>query len=149
MLARKWYRFGSLAVALALGLCWTLLHHNQYSEAQIKKGKTRLAETKFLMRGAVGPNCSALAKLVKDEPKDDKGWEALACHASILNELSYVLLEDGRCPDQSWADACKALRESSSKLRDAADAKKLEAAQGAFKGVTGSCSACHKVHKGK
>jgi hypothetical protein len=71
------------------------------SDAQVKKGKSRSAETKYLMRGIVASHCGSAANLVKTEPANDKAWDALACHASVLNELSYVLMDDGRCPPKS------------------------------------------------
>jgi cytochrome c556 len=138
----------TLAVLAVVGLL--ALVAGQPSSAQVKKGKTRLAETKFLMRGVSQPNCAAIGALLKDKgPADDKAWEQVLCHAEILNELSYLLMDDGRCPDKDWAGAAKTLRECSGKVAEAAAAKKLEDAQKAFKALTGACGACHKVHKGK
>jgi cytochrome c556 len=136
----------SFALATAM-LAWALT--GQTGEAQIKKGKDHAAQTKYLMRGVVGSGCGSIGGLLKKGPSDDKAWEALACHASILNEMSYVLMDDGRCPDKVWAGAAKALRESSAKVLAAAEAKDLESAQTAFKGVTASCAACHTAHKAK
>jgi hypothetical protein len=146
MFSNRWFRRGFLGLVV-LGLCWAL--STQPSEGQVKRGKSRAAATKYLMRGVVAANCGALGKLVKAEPTDDKGWDTIACHASILNEASYVLMDDGRCPGKNWADACKTLREGSQKLIDAANAKQLESAQTAFKGMTAACSACHSQYKGK
>ncbi len=139
------FRVGGLLALLACGLALTL--SQQTSEAQVQKGKTRVAATKYLMRGIVQSNCAATGKMLKDGPKDDKGWDTLACHASILNEASYLLLDDGRCPDKTWADAAKTLRGCSAKLLTAANEKKLEDAQAAFKALTGACASCHKAHK--
>jgi hypothetical protein len=120
------------------------------AEAQKTKGKTRPAETKFLMRGVNQPNCKALADLLKDKgPADDKAWETATCHATILNEMSFVLMDDGRCPDKDWAGAAKALREGSAKVVEAAKAKNAADAQAAFKNVTAACADCHKVHREK
>ena len=119
------------------------------AEAQKTKGKTRAAEMKFLMRGVCQPNCAALGKLLKDGPADDKAWETALCHASILNEFGYVLMDDGRCPDKDWAAAAKTLRECSLKVVEATRAKDKAAAEAAFKKLTSSCSACHSVHKVK
>jgi cytochrome c556 len=120
----------------------------QEAAAQKTKGKTRAAETKYLMRGVNQPNCAALAGLLKDKgPVDDKAWDTAACHASILNEMSYLLMDDGRCPDKDWAGAAKQLREGSAQVLEAARAKNLADAQAAFKTVTGACASCHKAHK--
>ncbi len=132
-------------LVFVLGLGLLLL--GQVAEAQKTKGKTRLAETKYLMKGISQAHCAALGKVLKDKPADAKAWEQVALHASILNELSYTLMEDGRCPDKDWAGAAKTLRECSGKVLDAAKAKDAAAANGAFKALTGACATCHKAHK--
>ena len=49
------------------------------ASAQVKKGKTRPAATKYLMRGIMQPNCAGLGKLLKgDGPADDKAWDTAA-----------------------------------------------------------------------
>jgi len=115
--------------------------------AQVKKGKTRLLLTKQLMGGLVQPNCKAIGDGLKEEPKDDKAWAALATHAALLNESSYVLMADGRCPDEVWADAATKLREGSAAVYTNIEAKDLEGARAAFKTMMESCGACHKTHK--
>ena len=137
----------TLPLAMAAALVWGT--PSQFGLAQIKKGKDRAAETKYLMRGVVSAHCGSIGALLKKGPSDDKAWDTLACHASILNEMSYTLMDDGRCPDKVWAGASKSLRESSAKVLEAAKAKNLEDAQTAFKGVTGACAACHSEHKTK
>lgn len=140
---------GKIAMIAGAVLLLTLVI-SQTADAQKTKGKTRAAETKYLMRGVNQPHCAAVAGLLKDKgPGDDKAWDTLACHASILNEMSYLLMDDGRCPDKDWAGAAKDLRENSAKVLVAARAKDLADAQGAFKGVTAACAACHKVHREK
>lgn len=134
---------------MALALCTVGLLAWQSALAQIKKGKTRPAATKFLMRGINQPNCASLAKLLKETPSDDKTWETISCHAALLNEMSYVLMEDGRCPDATWANGAKTLREGSAALLAAAEKKDVEAARAAFKTLTAGCAACHKAHRSK
>lgn len=138
---------GRSAVGLGL-LALAVLVWNQTAEGQKTKGKTRPAATKQLMGGISGPNCGSLAKLLKDGPADDKGWATAAQNAALLNELSYILMEDGRCPDKVWKGAAETLRGCSAKVLEAAEAKDLEAAKGAFKKMLGACSTCHKAHKG-
>jgi cytochrome c556 len=143
----KKFRSGK-TLALFLAFAVAGLFSAAPAEAQKTKGKTRPAETKYLMRGINQPHCAAIGGLLKDKgPADDKAWDTLACHASILNELSYVLMDDGRCPDKDWLGAAKDLRESTARVLDAARAKNLTDAQTAFKGVTGACATCHKAHK--
>lgn len=120
------------------------------SAAQKTKGKTRASQTKYLMRGIVQPNCKGLADLLKDSgPADDKAWDTAACQASCLNEASYLLMDDGRCPDGVWAGATKTLRENSALALAAIEKKDLDGTKAAFKSLTGACAACHKAHKSK
>jgi hypothetical protein len=120
----------------------------QAGDAAVTKGKSRAAQTKFLMRGVTQPNCAAVSKLLKDAgPADDKAWEDLTCHASLLNEMGYQLLDDGRCPDKTWADAAKTLQAESAKVIAAAESKNLADAQASFKAMTAACGSCHQAHK--
>ncbi|MBI1312640.1 hypothetical protein GC176_15210 [bacterium] len=116
-------------------------------DAKITKGNTRAAQTKYLMRGIVKPNCGGLGGLLKAGPKTDEEWDTAACNASCLSEMGHVLMADGRCPDKAWADAAKALREGSDAVLAAIEAKDADAANAAFTTATGSCAACHKAHK--
>jgi cytochrome c556 len=133
-----------LAAVAAVGLSLAFVS----AEAQVARGKTRAAETRFLMRGITQPNCKGIGELLKESgPADDKAWETLTCHASCLNELSFSLMQDGRCPDGTWAGAAKSLGEGSAAVLAAAEKKDAEAARGAFKTVTTSCKTCHDAHK--
>lgn len=116
--------------------------------AQKTKGKTRPAATKQLMKGIMQPNCAALAAALKESgPADDDAWSAAEIQAACLNEMSYLLMDDGRCPDGDWANAAKSLRSGSEAALKALEDKDLAAAQVAFKQATSACAACHKVHK--
>ncbi len=117
------------------------------SLAQVKKGKTRLLTTEQLMEGLVAPNCGAIGEALKGDPADDKAWKELTTKAALLNEASYVLMDDGRCPDATWAGASKALREESAALVAKLEAKDLDGARTTFKTMTGACGTCHKAHK--
>lgn len=132
--------FAGLAVVALVGLSLTI-------EAQVKKGKTRPLTTKQMMAGLVKPQCAGLGDALKATPADDKAWEELATRAALLNEASYSLMDDGRCPDGVWAGAAKKLREASEAVLAKIAAKDHPGAQEAFKGVTGSCGDCHKAHK--
>lgn len=115
--------------------------------AQVKQGKTRLLKTKQLMKGLVAANCGAIGEGLKAAPADDKAWDDLITKAALLNEASYILVDDGRCPDAVWADAAKALGEGNAQLVAKLEAKDAAGAQEAFKAMTQACAACHKVHK--
>ncbi len=137
-----------LALLSAFGLCLFMGAGEERATAQVAKGKTRPATTRFLMKGITLPNCKGAGELLKESgPADDKAWETLACHASCLNELSFSLMQDGRCPDGVWAGAAKSLGEGSSAVLAAVEKKDLDAAKAGFKTVTDSCKSCHDAHK--
>jgi hypothetical protein len=114
---------------------------------QVKQETTRPLTTKQLMAGLNGPNCSALGKGLKAGPADEEAWENLALNAALLNEASYILIADGRCPGADWADAATVLREESQKVLNDIDARNLEGARAAFAAMTKSCGACHSKYK--
>ncbi len=141
----KWRVTGIVIVAALVG---SVLMQQGPATAQIKKGKTRTAETKYLMRGIVKAHCGGLGGLLKgDGPKTDEQWDTAACHASCLNELSHSLMADGRCPDKTWKEACDTLRGCSEVVLKAVKDKDAKKASSAFSALTKSCGACHKAHK--
>ena len=118
--------------------------------AQIKKGKTRPATTAQLMKGLVKPSCEALKKGLEASPASDEAWQELALRAALLNESSFTLMDDGRCPDAIWSDALtKFLRPGSAAALQAIEAKDYDATKVAFATVMQSCKACHEQHKPK
>jgi hypothetical protein len=133
-------------VILGLGIGFT----QQAANGQKTKGKTRPAPTVMLMQGIMFPNCSALAGFLKgDGPKTPRDWGKVELHATILNEMSYIVMDDGRCPDKVWKGAAETLRGCSKKVLEAAAAKDTKAAQAAFKKLTAACATCHAAHKPK
>lgn len=117
------------------------------ADAQVKKGKTRPATTKQLMSGIVQPHCAAIGEAVKQAPADDAAWEKVATHAAVLNEISYTLMDDGRCPDAEWANASTILRTASDAVLVKAQAKDHAGVSAEFAKLTESCGVCHKAHK--
>src|SRR6185436_5235489 len=64
--------------------------------AQVKQGKSRAMKTSQLMKGIVKPHCDALKKGVSETaPDSDEAWQKMAVNAAVLNEISYVLMDDG------------------------------------------------------
>ena len=105
----------TVAVVVVVGLGIGL---SQKASGQKTKGKTRLAPTISLMQGIMNPNCTALAALLKGEgPKDLRSWGKVQLHAAVLNEMSYVVMEDGRCPDKVWKGAAETLRKDRKSTR--------------------------------
>jgi cytochrome c556 len=135
-----------VVVAMGIGVGFGLIMAGT-AMAQ-KKGKSRAAATKYLMRGITQAHCKGLGELLKDSgPADEKAWDTAACHASCLNEISYVIMDDGRCPDGVWKGAAENLREGSAGVLAATEKKDLDTAKESFKKVTGACGSCHKAHK--
>lgn len=136
---RNWVCVG-LALVGIVSVTWV-------SQAQVTKGKTRLAKTKQLMAGLVRPACAGIGEGLKEAPKDDAAWTDLQTKAALLNEASYLLMDDGRCPDGDWAGAATTLRETSAAVLAKLEAKDHAGASAEFQKLTGSCASCHKVHK--
>jgi cytochrome c556 len=138
----------SVKAIVALGMSLGLLLAGSSVEAQKTKGKSRASTTKYLMAGISQPHCKALGDQLKSSgPFGEKAWDTAACHAACLNELSYLLMDDGRCPDATWAEAVKSLRTGSAAALQAAKDQDLAAAKAAFKQVTQGCATCHKAHR--
>jgi hypothetical protein len=139
----------STRFALILGVCASLVA-TAVVTAQVKKGKTRAMKTAQLMKAVVKPNCGAIKKGLETAPANDEAWDDLAAAAAVLNEASYILMDDGRCPDGVWADAAtKTLRDGSADLLKAIEAKDHGSAKAAFGSMMGSCKSCHEKHKEK
>lgn len=135
------------AAAVALVAVFTM---SGTSTLEAKQGKTRPMKISQLMGGTVKPHCDALKKGLESAPKDDKAWDRLATAAALLNEASFSLMDDGRCPDKIWLTAAtKTLREGSASLLKAIDGHNLDKAKAAFAATTKSCKACHDEHKKK
>jgi cytochrome c556 len=144
---KKGLHFKAWALLTALGL---VLMGVSVVQAQVKKGKSRPLQTSHLMKGVVKPHCEALKKGLEGGPTTDEAWDGLAVHAALLNEASYCLMEDGRCPDGVWADAAsKTLREGSVEVLKAIHNKDVAAAKAGFANMTKSCKGCHEKHKEK
>ena len=142
----RFIRSAALALGV-IGLIWLSTVPGDV-QAQKTQGKSRPAATKYLMRGIVRTNCAGLGKLLNDGPADDEAWDTAACHAACLNEMSFVLMDDGRCPDGVWAEAAgQTLRAGTEAMMAAIESKDIDATKIAFKTVTSSCAACHKAHK--
>ena len=136
-----------LGLGLVLGLALVVPLSSPL--AQVTKGKSRPAPTRHLMKALMFPTCSALGDTLKAGPADDKAWDMALAQASGLNELSFIVMDDGRCPDAVWAGAAKQLREGSASVVAAIEKKDVEAARAAFKTLTAACATCHNAHRAK
>ncbi|MFP6674642.1 MAG: hypothetical protein VB878_06155 [Pirellulaceae bacterium] len=117
------------------------------STAQVTKGKTRLATTSQIMRGFVRPNHTNLHQGTEKLPTNKKEWQALATNAALLNEASYLLMDDDRCPDDDWASAAMTLRRGSAAAVRSIKVKDTKSMAAAFRMITHSCASCHDMHK--
>lgn len=135
-------------IGLAAVALWTLILSGP-AAGQIHQGKTRPLKTEHLMEGLVAPNCGGLKKDLEAGPADKKAWDHVAMKAELLNEASYILMADGRCPDGVWAGAAKTLRQYSGEVLKAVQDKNAAQAKTAFASMTKACAACHKAHRKK
>lgn len=120
------------------------------AEAQVKTGKSRALKTSQWMKCVMKPQCEALKKGLDGAPSNDAQWQDLAASAALINEASYLLMDDGRCPDGVWAEAAsKTLRNGSEDVLKAIETKDLAAAKAGFASMTKACGACHDKHKEK
>ncbi len=141
------YAIASLLVA---GFLTTLFLFNpEPSTAKIQKGEKRPLLTKHLMSGLVKPFSGDLRKAIGEAKTDPEAWDDVIKLASLLNESSYIMMADKRCPDKVWADACKTLDTATKAVIKAANKKDAAAAGEAAKGIGKSCGSCHKAHKKK
>jgi len=134
----------------SLALAAVLVAAVGVAQAQVKKGKTRAMTTGQFMKQVIKPQCESLKKGLDAAPATEEAWAALAAQAAVLNEGSYVLMDDGRCPDGVWAEAAsKLLRQGSADVLSAVEGKDLAAAKEAFGRMTKACGTCHDKHKEK
>lgn len=135
-------KFAGIAVVLAVTIAAGMSY--QSAQAAKEKEKERAASIHQLMEGLVGPTCGALGKALKAEKTD---WEEIGLRAALLNEASFCLMADGRCPSGEWAKGAKTVRGCSKVVLAKVEAKDLDGAKSAFKALTGGCGTCHKKHK--
>lgn len=114
-----------------------------------KKGKTRPLTTSQMMAGLIKPQLTALKEGLEAGPKDDDAWKAVATNAALLNESSYLMMDDGRCPDKIWSESCVMLKDATTGILKQVDAKNSAAALAGVDGVIASCKHCHAEHKYK
>ncbi len=136
---------GALAVLLFLSPGAAGLHRRV--GAQVVEGRTRPAKTGTLMKILFKPCGDRLEQALKGVPGGEGAWEHIFEQAVVLNELSYAFMDDGRCPDKRWADACAKLREGSFAVMTATDRKDVKAARAGLALVKASCGACHQAWK--
>ncbi len=133
-----------MSLAAALGLVVWLVVPQAQGQAP-KKKPPRVASVHVIMECIVGPNCKALANGLKKGDAD--ALPKLANHAALLNEASFILVQNGRCPDRTWAQAAARLRRCSAVVYEKLKDKDLQGAQSAFKAMTQACANCHKAHR--
>lgn len=143
----KSFAFAAGIIALS-GLAFTLSSSKVTAQ---KKGKSRPLTTAQLMSGLVKPQLVAIQGHVADEkaPEGEDGWKSLTTSIALLNESSYTMMEDDRCPDKTWADACEILRKATASGLKAAAKKDAAGVRESISGITASCKACHIEFKYK
>jgi hypothetical protein len=115
-----------------------------------KNGDSRPLKTSTVMKFVTKPHCDALKKIFEKGPKTSEDWDALIEHSEVLSEVSFILMEDGRCPDYVWEGAAtQTLRNCAKAIIAASERRNVVVAQGAFEKLTESCTSCHDAHKEK
>lgn len=116
----------------------------------VKQGKSRPLKTSTVMKAVIKPHCSALRKVLKGDLKTETDWASVITEAEILSEASYILMSDGRCPDEVWSGAAtQTLRYCAQVIISAAEEKNQVVVRTAFEKLTESCSVCHDAHREK
>jgi len=114
------------------------------------KGGKRPLQTSTVMKSLTKPNCNAIRDLLEKEPKTSEDWDKLIEHSELLSEVSFILMDDGRCPDYIWEGAAAlTLRNCAKAIIAASEKRNIVVARGAFEKLTESCTSCHDAHKGK
>ncbi|MCF6311828.1 MAG: hypothetical protein L3J39_05190 [Verrucomicrobiales bacterium] len=115
-----------------------------------KKKSTRPLQTSTVMKGLTKPNCDALRKILDKGPETSEDWEKLIEHSEVLSEVSFILMDDGRCPDYVWEGAAAlTLRNCAKAIIAASEHRNIVVARGAFEKLKESCTSCHDAHKEK
>tara|TARA_R110002072_G_scaffold99008_1_gene217988 strand:+ start:112969 stop:113472 length:504 start_codon:yes stop_codon:yes gene_type:complete len=144
---KKSFAFAAAIIALS-GLAFTFLSSTVTAQ---KKGKSRPMTTAQLMSGLVKPHLVAVQGHVAEEktPEGEDSWKTLTTSIALLNESSYTMMEDDRCPDKVWADACEILRKATESGLKSAAKQDAAGVRASIEGITASCKACHTEHKYK
>jgi hypothetical protein len=134
----------ALTIGLLCGFATLVTISDVPAEAKKKKRSLTISQ---MMSGLVKPKYVAIKEGLSKESISEDDWKALATHAALLNESSYSLMQDDRCPDGDWKEGAMILRKASN---DALANIAKENAAGALKAVesmTLSCKKCHAAHK--
>lgn len=138
-------KFGWVAAVCAVALVMTFAAQKATSQ---KAEDERAAEVKHLMKAISESNMKRLVGAVKgEEPDSDEKWERIEASAAILNELGHLLMQNGRCPDATWAEATVKLRAGSAAAVKAAKAKDFAALRLTIPAIGGGCKQCHDAHR--
>lgn len=140
-------RLSNVAAAGIAGIALLTLITTMPVAGQVQKGKERPLKTRHLMKGLMAAQCGALKKDLDAGIDGDEAWDSAALKAELLNEVSYILMADGRCPDGVWAGAATTLRECSAAVLAAVESQDLDGAKAAFADMTKACATCHKAHR--
>ena len=115
--------------------------------ARPHKGKSRLATTQQLMDGMVHPNYLAIERATKESRVDPVAWRALANNAALLNEASYLIVDDDRSLGADWDKAARQLRTGSAELLVKIAARDKTEMESVLKVTAKACNDCHTAHR--
>ncbi len=132
-----------LTLALFLGFTLTALPAADHPYEGI-------ASPHDLMDYVVKPSMDRLVAINKaGGPQSEKDWKHAKAHASILAEMSQLLLMAGRIKDDVWEKGADQVIKGAKASLVAAEALDVNAWRTAAGSIGKGCRGCHKVHKPK
>lgn len=108
----------------------------------------RVATISDIMNSISKSNMGRISSAVKKSaPTSDKGWLAIERAGAMLNEVSFIIVQEDRVIDDVWKKAAGELRAASAQLAVAAKAKDFAGVKAAVPKIGASCKSCHDVHR--
>ena len=115
--------------------------------APMHKSRSRLATTRQLMEGMLHANYLAIENAATAVRTDVQSWNALAINPALLNEASYLIVEDDRSLGTSWDDAAEQLRAGSADMLAKIAAREKTGIESSLKVIAKACTDCHAAHR--
>ena len=113
-----------------------------------RPGEPRVAKIQHIMAGIQQPGMQRLQRGIRGSgPADDEGWGLIGLHSALMNEVSFMLMQNDRSKDAVWAKAAADLRAASAAVNAAAGKKDLATVREGVQAMGGACKSCHDVHR--
>lgn len=119
----------------------------QENPTQENPAKIRSATIEQVMVGMVHPNYLAIEKAAKEGRVDAQTWKTLATNAALLNEASFLLVDDGRSLGDSWEKAAAEMRGGSATMLAKVGARDKAGIASELKNIAKGCVNCHAEYR--